>query len=159
MVTSSTVIGDGVNGEHSIPSALRQLLDWLFRGIQEVSRKTGVPVTPSEPWEEWIRLPMEELIVLVLQNENGMYGMLYSLIQHTLQILQSLQAHSTRTDTLQSLYTATIWQLKGSMMARAYLEHLLVPQFNACPVSGIPRVTGMTLHFDEGKCEWYVSTN
>ena len=158
VVTSNTVVGDGVMGEHGIPSALRQLLEWLFRGIQEVSHKTGVPVTPSEPWEEWVRLPMEDLMALVMQHDHGAYGMLYSLIQHTLQILQSLQAHSTRTDTLQSLYTATIWQLKGSMMARAYLEHLLVPRFSACPVSGIPRVTGMTLHFDECKSEWYVST-
>ena len=86
VVASNNVIGDGVMGEHNIPSALRQLLEWLFRGIQEVSHKTGVPVTPSEPWEEWIRLPMEELMVLVLQNDNGTYGMLYSLIQHTLQI-------------------------------------------------------------------------
>ena len=80
---------------------------------------------------------MHELIIKCSKNEGGEYSFLYSLIVRTIQVLQTTQAHSSRTETLQWLYTAVMWYVKGTEVACAYVEHLLVPQVLLFPVSGI----------------------
>ena len=59
---------------------------------------------------------------------------------------------------LQSLYNNTIWYIKGPLVAAAFAQHCYVPQMMRCPISGIPNVTGMTLHYDAPHQEWFVST-
>jgi hypothetical protein len=72
--------------------------------------------------------------------------------------VSAVQAYSARIAALQTLYNGAVWMLEGSVLAHAYVEHMLLPQVLGLFVGGIPRVSGMTLHYDAGKREWYVST-
>ena len=142
----------------AIPAALQQLFEWVLRGLQQVST-VDMEASQNEPWKEWVHLPVDELILAALRNPDGELALLHSLVIRTIQILQSFSAHSSRNETLQWLFTATIWYMKGTLVAQAYIEHLLIPQVFACPIGGIPRITGMTVHLDEGSKEWYISTS
>jgi hypothetical protein len=153
--TDATTATDG--NKLAIPNALHQLFEWLLRGLQQVST-VDAGASHSEPWRNWVKLPLDDLIAATLVDPNGEFAILHSLVLRVIQILLNFPAHSSRNETLHWLFTATIWYMKGPLVARAYIEHLLIPQVFACAISGIPRVTGMTLHLDEGSGEWYIST-
>ena len=44
------------------------------------------------------------------------------------------------------LYNAAVWHLNSDVVMTSYMEHLLVPRVFARHVSGIPNITGITLH-------------
>jgi hypothetical protein len=83
--------------------------------------------------------------------------MLRSLLTYTVHLSHQLGAHSSRNETLRWLFTSTVWHLAGPRTARAYLQHLLLPQLLDTAVSGIPGVSQVIVHCESGG-HWYAST-
>jgi hypothetical protein len=81
-----------------------------------------------------------------------------AILDRITQVLQSVAAHSSRNETLQWLMTSVMWHVAGPWIRLAFVAHLLQPQLMSQHVTGIPKVLGMTLHFDAPANEWYIST-
>ena len=125
----------------------------------------------EEPWRDWARVSVNELVLRAVAGDVELLP-LQSLLSHStqpfpeiwptraggIQVVRSLPAHSSRNETLGWLYNAAVWHLKGPSLARSYLSHWLLPQLLSTPLGGIPRITGITLHWDSAADEWYVST-
>ena len=149
-----------VPSDLNIPEFMCSLFRWLLTGIQQVTMVDGEASRINAVWAPWATMSMDALVQkAVFSNGMDEYAMLQSVIVRTLQVIHTVVAQSARNETLTSLYNAIMWHLKGRTMANAYMEHLLLPQLLALPVSGVPRITGITVHHDGVQNEWYVSTH
>ena len=167
----------------TIPQMLLQLLEWLVRiqtalwktkrlaiAIQHTGSTSLSTTEHVEPWRAWGTTPVELLLKNVISEQSECNELLRSVIVLTMQVVQTVPAHSSRdrvypmmctpvpNETLQCLFNNIVWHLNGAAVALAYVHHMLVPQMLGHQVGGIPNVTGMALHFDNANAEWYVST-
>lgn len=78
--------------------------------------------------------------------------------ERTVQLIGHIPAQSKREEALHAVYTAAVWRLRGPSLARAFMDHLLMPEVLAVQIGGIPRVFNMSLHWDAGRKEWYLCT-
>ena len=141
-----------------MPTGIIQLVDWLLLALHQTATMDGRgPDEPAESWQAWMQCPVEQLLHAALAGEDNLV-VLCSLVHHTVQVIQSLPAMSSRNETLGWLYNACVWHLRGRSLANAYLQHWLLPQLLVTPLGGISGVTGMTLHWDRQRDEWYIST-
>jgi hypothetical protein len=130
------------------------MFEWLFRSLRQV---TFPEDAVAAAWFAWSQQPTGVLIDGVLSRP-AEHPSLARLIEGTVAAVTGVPAYSSRIAVVQQLYNDAVWTLQGSQLAGAYVEHLLLPQVMALPIGGIPRVTGMTLHYDAARNEWYVST-
>jgi hypothetical protein len=143
------------------PTAILQLVEWLVRAL----RQTTLEDVP----EAWFGCTADELVQTAMAGEAPL---LRSLLERTVQLIRNAPTQSSRDEMLDWLYTAVVWHLRGPYVAHAWprrrrasapprrhMEHLLLPQMIGSPVGGIPRLTGMTLHHDVARREWYLCTD
>ena len=142
------------------PAFVQQLLQWLITSLQQLTGISGVneDTVFVDVLRQWQACSPADLVRRALASDQTVYTPLASLVWHIVHILQNLQAHTSRCETLQWLLTATVWHLGGIHMARAYVHNVVVPTVLQTTVCGIRNISHMTIHHEGAHNEWYVST-
>lgn len=151
----------GANAIDHPPVFMQQLVQWLITSLEQLRAVVGVcdDAMFLSMLQKWQPLTSVELIAHALSpNCEEWYQPVTSLIWHTINIMQQLQAHTSRSETLQWLFTATVWHLAGFHMARAYVQNVMLPSLAHTTICGIRRISQMTIHHDARVDEWYLST-
>jgi hypothetical protein len=144
------------------PALIQQLLQWLVSSLQQlvVIRGADTDTILMFVIQKWQACTSVELVQRALSPPEGdnVYAPLKSTIWHIIHIMQNLQAHTSRCETLQWLMTAIVWHIAGVHMARAYVQNVMIPTLMQTPICGLSHITQMTVHYEAAHDEWYVST-
>jgi hypothetical protein len=152
----------GVAGDLQCPSPpllMQQLVQWLLTSLEQLVVVVGDDHEFRTHLQQWKSMSSVDVISNALSPDcDKWYLPLTSLIWHTIHLMQKLPAHTSRSETLQWLFTATVWHLAGFHMAKAYVQNVMFPTLIETTICGIQNISHITVHYDARNHEWYIST-